>query len=311
MSLAHIVATSRRTWRCSSTKFGLCRDKELTRALSPRARRILPHRHPAYWAPWRLRQRIRKASNLNDVLRALHGDLGEWPFLTIVAAWHRLARHARNYARNVEVQNAINRLATAQAKGNLERLESKELAKLTYAWGTIRFYNKEELFRITEHLPKRIGECSPGSVTNILYGLGLLGFRAPRLLDAACLYIRRRLKIFAAWELSTSLYALALLKFRHPRMLSTVCKSIPCRFADFKAQNLSNTIYALGLLNYESDHFLREMSKHVQGRVSQFDSISVIGMIYALAIYVDEHKECLWFAGAQDQRTLHHQSRGM
>ena len=83
--------------------------------------------------------------------------------------------------------------------------------------------------------------------------------------------------------MSNTVYALARLRFRAPVLFQEICRSAPCKFSEFKSQELANLVYAFGQLQYRNEPFLVELADHIPGRAKLFkpQELSITAYAYS------------------------------
>ena len=83
--------------------------------------------------------------------------------------------------------------------------------------------------------------------------------------------------------LSNTVYALARLRFRAPLLFNEICRVAPAKFAEFKSQELANLVYAFGQLQYRNETFLVELAEHIPSRAKLFkpQELSITAYAYS------------------------------
>lgn len=239
-------------------------------------------------------QRLLAQSNGLEELAAIFREfqpIRRWPAASHATAWHRVAKHARaKELKSIgspcspgQLKSLIKQLA--EALPELHHIDARGSSNILYSWALLR-YTEGPLEAFCRHTAGLVPQCKPQELSNVIYALGLLNFKAEELLLPACAEARRRTQELSPQDTWIIVYSLARLRHKDKELIHHLGAHVVSRnLTEFRPQGIANLAYSLGLLGMKHRSLLRAVCAHVTPcRLEEFSEQEVANLTYGLAL---------------------------
>lgn len=184
-------------------------------------------------------------------------------------------------------QQLLDQLEGMLARCLPEYQEPRQCANCVWALGKLGRLPRPELLAAVKGLLTRGGgaqllRCKPQELSNLAYGLALLGVRDGALWDGIAAVAAKRADSFKAQELANVLWAHGAIGRRDTQLFDAAVRAAAARLQEFQVREVVNIVWSCAKVGHKDAAFLDEAAPWLADRVADFGSQDVGNLLWAL-----------------------------